>query len=135
MITHLRVNNFKSLKSLDIRIGPLNVLSGPNMSGKSNILDVFRFLHELIFPQAGGVQGLSYALAQRGGVNEVLWKGGEEKLISIALSGVDDSDRNTHFEYKIELLTGIGDFVTIQTESLVLEREGIRADLQNAPMD
>jgi len=133
MITHRHVSNFKSLKTLDIRLRPLNVLSGPNMSGKSNILDVFRFLYELIFPQAGGVQGLSYALAQRGGVNEVLWKGGDDKLISIALNGVDDSDptSQSQFEYKIELLTGIGDFVTIQTESLVVERGGTRTDLIN----
>jgi predicted ATPase len=98
------------------------------MAGKSNILDVFRFLHQVFFPESG-TQGVSFALAQRGGVNEVLWKGGEEKLITIALEGVDDSEPNTKYRYELQLIAGVGDFVTTQTESLKLFRAGTESDL------
>jgi predicted ATPase len=128
MITRLQVRNFKSLREIDLSLGPLNVLVGPNMSGKSNILDVFRFLHEVFFPEAG-TQGISYALAQRGGVNEVLWKGGDDKLITIALEGADEADPDTRVRYEIELIAGGGDFVTTQNESLKLFRSGKEIDL------
>lgn len=123
MIVRLKVKNFKSLRDIDLPLGPLNVLVGPNMSGKSNILDVLRFLQEVCFPQAG-TKGVSYALAQRGGGSEVLWKGGEEKLISIALEGADDSEPQTKYKYLIELIAGSGDFVTIQDESLKISVSG-----------
>jgi predicted ATPase len=128
MITRLQVRNFKSLREIDLSLGPLNVLVGPNMSGKSNILDVFRFLHQVFFPEAG-TAGVLYALAQRGGVNEVLWKGGDDKLITISLEGVDDIDPGTIYIYSLELIAGSGDFVTTQNESLQLQRSGKGVDL------
>lgn len=128
MITRLHIRNFKSLRDVEIRLGSLNVLAGPNMSGKSNIIDVFRFLHEMIFPQSGTV-GTLYALAQRGGVEEVLWKGGDEKLLTILLEGREDSSPNREFTYELKLLTGAGGFVSIQDESLSVPQEGSLAQL------
>jgi predicted ATPase len=128
MITRLHVRNFKSLRQIDLSLGPFNVLVGPNMSGKSNILDVLHFLHQIFFPQAGTL-GISYALAQRGGVSEVLWKGGDSKLISIALEANDDADPGTTYKYLLELIVGPGDFVTTQSESLKLLRAGEEFDL------
>jgi len=128
MITRLRVRNFKSLREIDLSLGPINVLVGPNMSGKSNILDVFRFLFQVFFPEAG-TQGVWYALAQRGGVNEVLWKGGDEKLIAIALEGLDEAEPSTEYKYALELIAGAGDFVTTQNESLRVLSSGREIDL------
>ena len=53
MINRIRIKNFKSLKDVDLALGPLNVLVGPNMGGKSNILDAFFFLQQFLTPQAG----------------------------------------------------------------------------------
>jgi predicted ATPase len=64
------------------------------MAGKSNILDVLKFLFQVFFTEPG-TDGVSYALAQRGGPSEMVWKGGEEKLISVALEGIDDSELDT----------------------------------------
>jgi predicted ATPase len=126
MISRLKAQNFKSLRSLDLTLGPLNVLVGPNMVGKSNIVDVFQFVYQLFFPESG-TQGLMYALAQRGGINEVLWKGGYEKLVSIALEGEDQT--RTKYKYSIEFIAGSGDFVTVQSESLKYTRDGVEIDL------
>jgi predicted ATPase len=97
------------------------------MSGKSNILDVFTFVHQVCFPEAGA-NGISYALAQRGGVGEVLWKGGDSKLITIGLEA-DDADSRTKYKYLLELVVGPGDFVTTQSETLKLLRDGKETDL------
>ena len=128
MITRLQVRNFKSLRNIDLTLRPLNVLVGANMSGKSNILDVLGFLHQAFFPE-GGANGVSYALAQRGGVNEVLWKGSDDKLIAISLEGVDDIDPGTRYRYSLELIAGAGDFVTVQNESLKFLQGETETDL------
>lgn len=123
MITRLRVRNFKSLRNVDISLGPLNVLVGPNMSGKSNILDVLVFLYQVFFPQAGA-QGAGYAFAQRGGPDEVLWKGGDDKLVVITLESTDDREPDMQYQYSIEIIVGVGGYATVQNESLALSRAG-----------
>ncbi|MGH3798454.1 MAG: AAA family ATPase [Pseudonocardiaceae bacterium] len=43
-VTRIQARNFRSLGRVDLRLGPLNVLIGPNGSGKTNVLNVLRFL-------------------------------------------------------------------------------------------
>jgi len=44
MISELKIRNFKSLESIDLKLGHFNLLVGANASGKSNFLDALRFL-------------------------------------------------------------------------------------------
>ncbi|MCX6641183.1 MAG: AAA family ATPase [bacterium] len=46
-IKHLRVKNFKSFRDLDLELGDFNVLIGANASGKSNFVQIFRFLRDI----------------------------------------------------------------------------------------
>src|ERR1017187_8022614 len=39
VISELKIRNFKSLESVDLKLGNLNLLVGANASGKSNFLD------------------------------------------------------------------------------------------------
>jgi len=127
MITRLKVRNFKSLRELDLRLGPLNVLVGPNMGGKSNIIDVFIFLQEMLFPKPGH-EGLSYALAQRGGIGELIWKGASDSLITISLeAGIPAPRKN--LIYELEIMGGRGGFAQIQKESLRLGNNNTFSDL------
>lgn len=50
MIRQIKLENFRSIKSLELELGRLNVLIGRNASGKSNFLSFFKILGE-------GVQG------------------------------------------------------------------------------
>ena len=43
-VMRIQARNFRSLARVDLRLGPLNVLIGPNGSGKTNVLNVLRFL-------------------------------------------------------------------------------------------
>ena len=129
MITRLHVRNFKSVKELDLRFGPINVLVGPNMTGKSNILDVFRFLHDLLSGERN-IKGLNFALTQRGGVNEILWKGGKEKVITFALEATGEPlHPRTTYKYEVQILAGAGDYATVHYESLRLATEEIDHEL------
>jgi predicted ATPase len=92
------------------------------MGGKSNILDLFRFLHECWFPQPPTFGPLS-ALARRQGIEEVLWKGSQDRLLSIAIDFLDPARPGREFTYQLEIVGGTGGYLTIQKEALTL-REG-----------
>ncbi len=47
MLLRLRVKNFKNLRDVDVRFGPLTCFTGPNGVGKSNIFDAIQFLRAL----------------------------------------------------------------------------------------
>ncbi len=70
MIKSIEIEGFRSLRHIRLELRPLNVLIGPNQSGKTNILDALDFLAE-------AVQGkLSPALYHsRGGLANLLWAG------------------------------------------------------------
>jgi Fe-S cluster assembly ATPase SufC len=47
MIKKIRVKNFKSFKDLELSLGKVNILIGANASGKSNFVQIFRFLRDI----------------------------------------------------------------------------------------
>jgi len=67
IISRLVVKNWRNFRSADIAFTERVFLIGPNASGKSNLLDVFRFLRDIAKP--GG--GLQRAMIQRGGLSKV----------------------------------------------------------------
>ena len=67
LVRHLTVKNWRNFRSIDVPLGDRVFIAGPNAAGKSNLLDVFRFLRDVAKP--GG--GLQHAVAQRGGVSKL----------------------------------------------------------------
>lgn len=65
-ISRVRLKNFKSIATCDVRLGPLTVLVGPNGAGKSNFLDALRFVADAV------AYAPDQAIAQRGGLDEIL---------------------------------------------------------------
>ena len=65
IITHLSVTNWRNFQQIDVPLGERQFIVGPNASGKSNFLDIFRFLQDLSKNEDGGLQE---AVATRGGV-------------------------------------------------------------------
>jgi len=61
MITNLKIDNFKSLKHLDVDFGRLNFIVGPNASGKTNLAEALDFLSHAIR------EDLAYAVSEKGG--------------------------------------------------------------------
>ena len=52
-ITKLTVENFKSFDKLEVELRPFNIVVGSNASGKSNFVDVFRFLRDIAADSLG----------------------------------------------------------------------------------
>lgn len=64
-IKTIHIRNFKTFREADVSLGMLNVLIGPNASGKSNFVDALRFLRDI------ASDGLSNAISLQGGVDYV----------------------------------------------------------------
>jgi predicted ATPase len=64
-ITHLKLKNWRNFHEADADFAQTSYVVGPNASGKSNLLDVFRFLRDVCKPAGGGLQK---AVRDRGGI-------------------------------------------------------------------
>lgn len=62
LIEHIHVRNFKSIKEATLNLEPLTVIVGANAAGKSNIINVFRFISNII------TVGIDNAIALQGGI-------------------------------------------------------------------
>ena len=65
--SHVHIKNWKNFRDLSFDVGHRLFIVGPNASGKSNLLDVFRFLGDVVAP--GG--GMAQAVEQRGGLKKI----------------------------------------------------------------
>ncbi len=63
--THVHIENWRNFAQADVELRPRVFLVGANASGKSNFLDIFRFLRDIA--AVGG--GLQAAVNSRGGVS------------------------------------------------------------------
>jgi predicted ATPase len=68
-LREIHVSGYRSVRELRLKLKPINVLTGPNASGKSNLYNsVF-----LLAKAASG--GLAQVIADEGGMPSVLWAG------------------------------------------------------------
>ena len=70
-IKSLHIKGMLSFQDMSLEMRPLNVLIGPNASGKSNLIEVIALLQSLPEDLAGFINA-------SGGINEWLWKGDRE---------------------------------------------------------
>jgi len=65
--SRIRLENWRNFATVDVPLENRAFIVGANASGKSNLLDVFKFLHDLVVP-GGGFQA---AVTRRGGVSSI----------------------------------------------------------------
>ncbi|HHV7519111.1 TPA: AAA family ATPase [Burkholderia orbicola] len=68
IVTHVSLKNWRNFREVNVPLRERTYLLGPNASGKSNFLDVFRFLRDICKPQGGGLQK---AIHDRGGIQKL----------------------------------------------------------------
>jgi predicted ATPase len=73
LLLKVRATNYLSLREVDVELGPLNVLVGPNAGGKSNFLDVIAFLGD------AAREDLRPAVEKRGGYDAIRFRGAPAK--------------------------------------------------------
>jgi len=91
LITHVKLKNWRNFRALDMPLRDVSYLLGPNASGKSNLLDAFRFLRDISKPKGGGLQT---AVADRDGITKVRClhaRKDTEVLVDVELAETPDS--------------------------------------------
>ncbi len=113
MITELNVNGFKSLNDFKIQFEKgLNVIVGPNGSGKTNICQAMTILSSL------PIGDLKNCLNHLGGTNSIFnKKNGDNRAISISAIGICES---LYKNIKYELNYSYSVVIEIKKESLSL---------------
>lgn len=110
-ITELRVSGYRSIRQISLSLGRINVLTGPNGSGKTGLYTVMRLLADAI----GG--GLARGIAREGGMASVLWAGApkrfgkrpEQRRIKLAIR-TDDFGYDLEFGPREQAATGSSQF-------------------------
>lgn len=107
VVIRVHIQNFKSIKACDVKLGRLVILVGPNGSGKSNFLDALRFTYDALSTT------LDLALRDRGGINEVRRRsGGHANHFAIRLDLRLPSGAFGHYAFKVGAVAGGGFRVT-----------------------
>ena len=73
-ITKVWAKNFRSIEHAELELGPLTVLVGPNASGKSNLLDILRFLAD------AARDGLEATVTRHGGIDYICRRSSPKKV-------------------------------------------------------
>jgi predicted ATPase len=95
--THLHLENWRNFANVDVDLQRRVFLVGPNASGKSNFLDVFRFLHDIV--AVGG--GFEEAVRKRRGVSSLRCYAARrypDLAVRVRIAGDEDS---SSWEYEI----------------------------------
>lgn len=66
-VSRIKLKNWRNFRNIDINLEERTYIIGPNAAGKSNLLDVFRFMKDI--SKSGG--GLQKAIEDRGGIKKL----------------------------------------------------------------
>lgn len=99
IINRLIAKNWRNFQQIDVPLRERQFIVGPNASGKSNLLDIFRFLRDIAKADGGGFQK---AVKDRGGVSKIRCLAAKtDPEISIEIHVTDTPDELTKWRYAI----------------------------------
>jgi predicted ATPase len=114
-LTRLALENWRNFAGVDVALQGRVFLIGPNASGKSNLLDSIRFLHDLA--SVGG--GFREAIAKRGGVSKLRCLAARRYPDVAIKVGVGREEDGDEWEYEIS-------FTQDNRQRPTLKREVVR---------
>lgn len=140
-IERIRIQNFKSIREIEIEFDELNIFIGKNAAGKSNVFEIFQFLKDI------GEQNLENAIQLRGGTEyfkNIRIEDSQNFEVSCSFSqgergyGLQREFNNKeyilssvhHTEYDLEIGFSEGDFRVV-SEELVNKRTAHETDENN----
>ena len=68
IINRLVAKNWRNFREIDVHLSARQFIVGANACGKSNLLDIFRFLRDIVKSEGGGFQK---AVKDRGGLSKI----------------------------------------------------------------
>jgi len=97
IVSRVKVKNWRNFQKVDVPLRERQFLVGPNASGKSNFLDVFRFLRDIASTEGGGLQK---AVKDRGGISKLRSLAARrDPEIAIEIHLADDADSPPRWKY------------------------------------
>lgn len=109
ILEKLTIKNFKSIREQTLALGHLNVFIGGNGAGKSNLIEAFRFLREIVNQNLAGYSGM------KGGADTLLYFGRKRSpKMSFRL---EFGESDTSNAYLVELLGTAEDNLMISSET------------------
>ncbi|WP_114911081.1 AAA family ATPase [Acidibrevibacterium fodinaquatile] len=114
--TGLWLENWRNFRKVKIDLLNLAFFIGANASGKSNLLDAFRFLHDVAAPGSGGLRG---AIARRGGVSAIRCLHARKFSDVSLVVTVGDNDTPEIWRYELTFSAKKGQEPAIVVERLV----------------
>ncbi|MEQ9353924.1 MAG: AAA family ATPase [Coleofasciculus chthonoplastes F2-STO-03] len=112
MLQRIILNGFKSIKTMDLELRPLNVLIGANGAGKSNLVSFFKLLNEIM---AGRLQQY---IAMSGRAQSLLHFG--PKITPQLEAQLEFEVENGMDTYTLRLFHAAGDTLFFAEETLSL---------------
>jgi predicted ATPase len=98
IISRVILKNWRNFQKVDVQMTDRVFLVGPNASGKSNFLDVFRFLRDIAKP--GG--GLQKAVEDRGGLSKIRCLAARsDPKVEIEVFLAESADKDPKWRYSI----------------------------------
>lgn len=101
LLKNLKVQHYKSLDSVDVTFSPdITVIVGPNGVGKSNFVDVLRFLRDAV------TEDLEHAVTKREGIQRILqtYKTKPYKVgFQLEIGAATDIELNNFGNYQLQI--------------------------------
>ena len=99
IINRLIVKNWRNFQQINVPLRERQFIVGPNASGKSNLLDIFRFLRDIVKVDGGGFQK---AVKDRGGISKIrCLSAGEDPEVAIEIHIADTPDAPATWRYSV----------------------------------
>ena len=99
IINRLIAKNWRNFQRINVPLRERQFIVGPNASGKSNLLDIFRFLRDIAKAEGGGLQK---AISDRGGVSKIrCLSARQDPEVAIEIHISDTSDAPATWRYSV----------------------------------
>ena len=99
IINRLIVKNWRNFQQINVPLRERQFIVGPNASGKSNLLDIFRFLRDIAKAEGGGLQK---AISDRGGVSKIrCLSARQDPEVAIEIHIADTLDAPATWRYNV----------------------------------
>ena len=99
IVRKIKLHNWKNFQNCEIELSERIFIIGSNASGKSNLLDAFRFLRD-ISKQAGGLQS---AVEERGGITKIRCLAARTQTnVSITVELGETHDNDLKWRYHLD---------------------------------
>lgn len=97
IINRLIAKNWRNFQHIDVHLSDRQFILGANASGKSNLLDIFRFLRDIVKAEGGGFQK---AVKDRGGLSKIRSLAARrDPEVTIEIHLAEDSDSAATWKY------------------------------------